>query len=186
MSALIALLERAASGDQTAFDAAYALVYPTLKQIARNAKRRSSNALDAGTTSIVHDACLKLLHSATPHEEAHFYAIAAMAMRQILLDRLRRKMTDKRAVGEMASLDELSQPRDPMPGLPGVDLLALDQVLHRLEAIEPRLVRIVELRCFAELEHAEIGQQLGISERTVRREWRRARAFLWLQLQQAP
>jgi RNA polymerase sigma factor (TIGR02999 family) len=182
---LIELLQRAAAGDRLAFDAAYAQVYPVLKLLARGAKRRAPHARDANTTSIVNDACLKLLHSAAPNDEAHFYAIAATAMRQILIDRARRRLADKRGGNDVTSLDDKGDVVDPLPGLPSVDVLALDQVLTALALIDPRLAKIVELRCFAELQLDEIGRVLEVSERTARREWRRARAFLLLQLEVA-
>jgi len=185
VSGLIELLRRAAAGDREAFDAAYEQVYPTLKQLARAAKRRAAHARDANTTSIVNDACLKLLYRATPNDEAHFYAIAATAMRHILIDRARRRLAEKRGSGDVTSLDDSGDAVDPLPGLPSVDLIALDQALSALDAVDPRLARLVELRCFAELELEEIGRVLGVSERTARREWRRARAFLLLQLDES-
>jgi len=179
---LIPLLQRAAEGDRQAFDAAYAQVYPVLKQLAQGAKRRAGHARDANTTSIVNDACLKLLYRAAPNDTAHFYAIAAKAMRQILIDRARRRLADKRGGDAVVSLEDSSDVADALPGLPSVDLIALDQVLNDLGEIEPRLARLVELHCFAELGLEEIGGVLGVSERTARREWRRARAYLLLQL----
>ena len=182
MSDLMDLLQRAADGDRHAYDAAYAQVYPVLKRLARGQKSRVAPSDDANTTSIVNDACLKLMHSASPKDEAHFFAIAATAMRQILIDRARRRLAEKHGGGEVTSLDGKDELVEGMPGLPNVDVLALDQVLTHLAKIDARLARLVEWRCFAELELAEIGRVMDISERTVRREWRRARAYLLLQL----
>lgn len=183
VSDLIDLLQRAADGDRQAYDAAYAQVYPVLKRLARGQKRRVSPGDEADTTSIVNDACLKLMRSASPNDEAHFYAIAASAMRQILIDRARRRLATKHGAGEVTSLDREHEPPDSMPGLPSVDALALDQVLKQLASVDARLARLVELRCFADLELAEIGRVMDISERTARREWRRARAYLLLHLE---
>ena len=106
-------------------------------------------------------------------------------MRQILIDRARRRLAEKRGGGEVTSLDDKDDAADPLPGLPSVDLLALEQALTALAQVDARLARLVELRCFAELELAEVGRVMGVSERTARREWRRARAFLLLQLADA-
>ena len=177
------LLQRAADGDRHAYDAAYAHVYPVLKRLARGQKRRAAPSDDANTTSIVNDACLKLMHCASPRDEAHFYAIAATAMRQILIDRARRRLAEKHGGGVVTSLDGQDDEAEGMPGLPNVDVLELDQVLSNLAKVDARLARLVEWRCFAELELAEIGRVMAISERTARREWRRARAYLLLHLE---
>jgi RNA polymerase sigma factor (TIGR02999 family) len=182
VSDLIDLLQRAADGDRRAYDAAYAQVYPVLKRLARGQKRRAAPNDDANTTSIVNDACLKLMRSASPKDEAHFYAIAATAMRQILIDRARRRRAEKHGGGEITSLEGRAGVAETVSSLPNVDVLALDQVLTRLAAVDERLARVVEWRCFAELELAEIGRVMEISERTARREWRRARAYLLLHL----
>jgi RNA polymerase sigma factor (TIGR02999 family) len=183
MGDLMALLQQAADGDRRAYDAAYAQVYPVLKRLARGQKRRAAPSDDANTTSIVNDACLRLMHSASPRDEAHFYAIAATAMRQILIDRARRRLADKHGGGAVTSLDGKDELIAGVPDLPHVDVLALDQVLSNLAKVDARLARLVEWRCFAELELAEIGRVMDISERTARREWRRARAYLLLHLE---
>ena len=183
MSDLIDLLQRAADGDRRAYDAAYAQVYPVLKRLARGQKRRAAPSDDANTTSIVNDACLRLMRSASPRDEAQFYAIAASAMRQILIDRARRRLAEKHGGGEVTSLEGREEQAETLPGLPSVDVLELDQVLTRLASVDARLARVVEWRCFAELELAEIGRVMDISERTARREWRRARAWLLLHLE---
>ncbi len=183
MSDLIDLLQRASDGDRRTYDAAYAQVYPVLKRLARGQKRRAAPSDDANTTSIVNDACLKLMHSASPNDEAHFYAIAASAMRQILIDRARRRLTEKHGGGEVTSLEGKEHLAEVISGMPNVDVLALDQVLSQLAKVDARLARLVEWRCFAELELAEIGRVMDISERSARREWRRARAYLLLHLE---
>ncbi len=182
MSDLIELLERAAAGDRKAYDAAYAEVYPVLKRLARGQKRRVGSRDDANTTSIVNDACLRLMRSASPRDEAHFYGIAASAMRQILIDRARRRMAEKRGGGDVTSLDGKEDHAQAVDGLPNVDVLALDQALAGLAEVDARLARVVEWRVFADLDLTEIGRVLGVSERTVRRDWRRARAYLLLHL----
>ena len=183
MSDLIELLERAAEGDRRAYDAAYAQVYPVLKRLARGQKRRAAPGDDADTTSIVNDACLKLMRSASPRDEAHFYAIAASAMRQILIDRARRRLAVKHGGGALTSLEARADVAEARPGLPRIDVLALDQALTELARVDARLAKVVEWRCFAELELVEIGRVMDLSARTVRRDWRRARAFLLLHLE---
>lgn len=183
MSDLIELLQRAADGDRRSYDAAYAQVYPVLKRLARGQKRRVGSRDDANTTSIVNDACLRLMRSASPKDEAHFYGIAASAMRQILIDRARRRLAEKRGGGEVTSLDGKEDLVEAMADLPNVDVLELDQVLTTLGEVDARLAKVVEWHCFADLDLDEIGRLMGTSERTVRRDWRRARAYLLLHLE---
>jgi len=183
VSDLIELLQRAADGDRRAYDAAYAQVYPVLKRLARGQKRRAGSRDDANTTSIVNDACLRLMRSASPKDEAHFYGIAASALRQILIDRARRRLAEKRGGGEVTSLDGKEDLVEAIADLPNVDVLELDQVLTTLGEVDARLAKVVEWHCFADLDFEEIGRLMATSGRTVRRDWRRARAYLLLHLE---
>lgn len=185
MADLIELLKRAAEGDRDAYEQAYTLAYPVLKQLARRQKRAQPGPLEASTTSVVNDACLRLMRGLAVEGEAHFYAIAARAMRQILIDRARERQAAKRGGGAVAvDWDEVADLA--MPGLPPCDMLALDQALGQLAVIDPRLVRVVELHCFAGLELDDVGRLTETSGRTARRDWHRARAFLALNLEGHP
>lgn len=179
-------LARAADGDPSAYDAAYALAYPVLKKLARRQKQAFAGAHVANTTSVVNDACLRLLRGVDARCEAHFYSIAARAMRQILIDQARARLADKRGGGQVHSLDDELVEDVRVAGMPQTDLLALDQALDRLQALDAGLARVVELHCFAGLDMQSIGRIIDASERTARREWRRARAFLVVALSEDP
>jgi RNA polymerase sigma factor (TIGR02999 family) len=185
MSELMALLTRAAAGDREAYDAAYAIAYPALKQLARRQKGAQPGAHVANTTSVVNDACLRLLRGVNAECETHFYAIAARAMRQILIDQARARLAVKRGAGFAPATDSDAIEDIHIPGMSQVDVLALDQALEQLHALDADLSRVVELHCFAGLDMESIGRISGVSERTTRRNWRRARAFLVLRLDEA-
>jgi RNA polymerase sigma factor (TIGR02999 family) len=177
-------LQRWAGGDAGAFDALLPLVYDELRAIARRALAAERAERTLQPTALVHEAWLKLV-GAPPDDldsRAHFFAVAARAMRQVLVDRARRRDAAKRDGGQRVSLSSL-EPPDPQQAL---DLLALDQALDALAALDPRKARIVELRAFAGLEFAEIGTLLGLSRATLDREFRASRAWLYRALGGAP
>ncbi|MBZ0223135.1 MAG: sigma-70 family RNA polymerase sigma factor [Dokdonella sp.] len=168
-----ALLDRCAHGDQDAYDALFGLIYADLRRRARMLSE--GHAATLSTTALVHEAYLSLAgaHLAL-NDKAHFFRIAARAMRRILIDASRRRNADKRGAGlESVTLDPALavQERD-------LDLVALDQALDQLTAIEPRMAQVVELHFYAGLEFVAIAQMLELSERTVARDWRVARALL--------
>lgn len=157
-------------------EALFALVYQELRRIARGQRRLSGAPATLDTTALVHEVYLKL-HAApelSSIDRVHFLSLATRAMRQILVDHARSRGRAKRG-GEyrVVTLHE-------DVGLCGdtVDLVALDDVLARLAQIDPRAGQLVEWRVFGGLEIAEIAQLQGLTERTVFRDWRRARAFL--------
>jgi RNA polymerase sigma factor (TIGR02999 family) len=178
------LLAAARGGDRDAFDRVYALVYGELRRIAHGQLRHGLRDPTLSTTALVHEAYLKLV----PHADApladrqHFFALAARAMRQILVDAARRRQADKRG-GEAArvELDEL----EVAAATRAAEFVALDEALARLESVDERLTRLVELRFFAGLSMAELAELLEVSERTLGRDWRRARAFLQLEMERA-
>ena len=154
----------------------FALVYQELRRIARGQRRASGQPPTLDTTALVHEVYLKL-HAAPEVQSidrAHFLSLATRAMRQILVDHARSRGRVKRG-GEyrVVTLNEDA-------GLSGdtVDLVALDDVLTKLAQIDPRAGQLVEWRVFGGLDIAEIAQLQGLTERTVFRDWRRARAFL--------
>ena len=170
------ILEALASGDEEAADELYAVVYEELRGIARSfmAMERPDHTLQP--TAVVHEAYIRLLGADAPRWEnrGHFFGAAARAMRRILVDHARRKVSLKRG-GERQRVEL----RDPVaPGTKPEDLLDLDQALARLEAKDETMVRVVELRYFAGLTVDETAEVLGVSPRSVNRAWTGARAWL--------
>jgi RNA polymerase sigma factor (TIGR02999 family) len=164
-------------GDPAALDAVVTLVYDELRSLARAQVRRGGPEQSLGATGLVHEVYLKLVdHSRLEvRDRGHFFALAARAMRQVLVDRARRRSAEKRggqAPVEAAS-DDIPAPREPTE-----DLLALDEALARLEGVDPRLVRLVEMRFFAGLSVEDTADALEVSPRTVKRDWQKARAVL--------
>ncbi len=154
----------------------FALVYQELRRIARGQRRASGGAATLDTTALVHEVYLKL-HAAPEVrsiDRVHFLSLATRAMRQILVDHARSRGRVKRG-GEFRAVTLHED-----AGLSGdtLDLVALDSVLERLAQIDPRAGQLVEWRVFGGLEIAEIARLQGLTERTVFRDWRRARAFL--------
>ena len=172
------LLERHRDGDREALNQVIELVYPVLRRIAGNRLRRTPGTL--GITGLVSEAYVKLVDSASSWEHReHFFAVAARAMRQILIDYARARQSLKRG-GDvlLESLDPNAAGWEPAT----IDVLALDEALERLKESAPRLARLVELRFYAGLSAEETAQIMSVSLRTVHRDWRKARALLHLDL----
>lgn len=173
------ILDRIGSGDPAALSAAVSAAYEELKVIAHQQLGRMPSDGTMNTTAVVHEAYLKLAgaRQARFSDRGHFFAVASMAMRQILVDYVRKSRAEKRggdrrqvtlSAQRIASDDEDSRH----------DLLILDEALDRLERLSPRLARVVECRFFGGLTEHETARALGISDRTVRRDWVKARAWL--------
>jgi len=180
------LLSAARGGDRAASDELFASVYRELHRLAHaqlSVRGRPGDTLD--TTALVHEAYLRLAQPAglSADDRAHFFNLAARVMRHVVVDYARKRDAAKRS-GELVRI-EVGGPNEPAAEtdarLTG-DLLALDAALEHLEAESPRLARLVELRFFAGLGFAEIGEVLGYNERTAKRDWRKARAFLLAEL----
>lgn len=171
------LLQALRQGDSGALDRLLPLVYGELRRRAHQQLRRRRPGETLATTALVHEAYLKLSGSAHRNyqDRIHFFAVASRAMRQILVDYARSQAAAKRGAGHRVDLDPdlLADPGR------AEQLLALDDALRELEALDPRLARIVELRFFGGLSVEETGEALDLSPRTVKRDWRRARAFLY-------
>lgn len=180
------LLSAARGGDRAASDALFASVYQELHRLAHvqlAARGRPGDTLD--TTALVHEAYLRLAQPAglSAEDRAHFFNLAARVMRHVVVDYARRRDAAKRS-GEHIRL-EVGGPGEPAAESDArltEDILALDRSLERLEAESPRLARLVELRFFAGLSFTEIGEVQGLTERTAKRDWRKARAFLLAEL----
>src|SRR5262249_40431492 len=133
-----------------------------------------------GTTGLVHEAYLKLVDQTRMqyHDRAHFFAIAARAMRQILVDYARHHRARKRGGGRAANLDAGEGPLDRRAEI----LPARDEALDRLATLDPRLGQVVECRFFGGLSEEETAEVVGVTERTVRRDWIKAKGWLRQQL----
>ncbi|QNN47996.1 sigma-70 family RNA polymerase sigma factor [Thermomonas brevis] len=169
------LLARARAGDDAALGAAYSAVYDELKRAARLQLRRMRD--DFQTTALVHEAYLKLAGGArlAAIDRNHLLALSARAMRQVLVDDARARKADKRGGGQ----DALTLTASLGSGdAAAIEVLALDELLTSLHRLDERAAQIVELRYFGGYEETEIAAMLGITDRTVRRDWRKARAFL--------
>ena len=167
------------------------LVYEELRRLASSYLRRERDAQSMQPTALVHEVYLRLLHDKPMlfQNRAHFCAIAATAMRRILVERARARHALKRGgIAPRVTLDEAlaedtSGARGTTHRQTAVDVLALDQALERLEAIDPARARIVELRYFGGLSVDETAEELGLSPATVKRYWAVARAWLARELQ---
>jgi RNA polymerase sigma factor (TIGR02999 family) len=185
MSEITELLARSAQGDAAAIDAVFAQVYPELRRLAAAQLGRGDNTLTP--TALVHEAYLRLLGASalSLSGRRHFFACAARAMRNIVIDHLRAASADKRGSGiAPVTLDGTADLGIEVPAL-SPQLLDLGEALDALDAISQRQREVVELHFFAGLGYAEIAELHECSERTVIREWQRARAFLHAQLDAA-
>jgi RNA polymerase sigma factor (TIGR02999 family) len=177
------LLRDVAEGSQEAFDRLLPLVYEELRSVAHGRLRaeRSDHTLD--TTGLVHEAWLRLAgqRRVSWQNRSHFFAVASEAMRRILIDYARRRQSGKRG-GRAAHLGLDAAATLAAPELFTADqaeaLLALDAALERLAAFNPQGARIVQYRFFGGMSGDEVARLLGVSERTVRRSWTLARAWL--------
>jgi RNA polymerase sigma factor (TIGR02999 family) len=170
------LLQAHRDGDARALDALIPVLYDDLREIARRQRRRSSSST-LNTTAVVHEAWVKLAQQSqlSINDRGHFLALAARCMRSLLIDHARRWHAQKRGAG-VAALS--LRPEDAIADAEVERLLALDQALEGLGALDARLPRIVECLHFAGLTAEETGTALGIGTRTVERDWARARAWL--------
>jgi RNA polymerase sigma factor (TIGR02999 family) len=179
------LLDAARTGDAGASERLFALVYDDLRQIARR-HVRAAGQRDAGhqATSLVHEAFLRLAKpDGVPFaDRRHFFAVASRAMRQIVIDDLRARQAAKRGAGAVVQGFEGAEEGVAAPDGSPEEALAIDQALGELERAAPRLARVVEWHFFGGLTFAEIGEALGLTERTVLRDWRAARSLLHVRL----
>lgn len=170
-------LDSARGGDRAALDRVLTVLYQELHGMARRQLAgQQGRTLDA--TSLVHESYLKLLGSrggARFEDRAHFFAYAASAMRSVVVDYARNRMARKRG-GDLKRVDI---PENSSSGIRmDEDLLALDVALEKLQALDPHLARVVELRYFAGLTEQQIAELSQRSERSIRRDWQKARLFL--------
>ena len=168
-------------GDAGARDAVFERMYAQLKRIAVGTLRSQAGQDTFEPTALLNDALMKFLGERAPcaSNREHFASIAARAMRQVLVDRSRSRLADKRGAGERAlSLDAVQH----MPAVAPAALLGFDRVLEELALLDPQAAEVVQLRVFTGLTIDETAQALGIHASAVNREWAHARAWLRDQL----
>ena len=175
------LLQQGSGGEEGALSSLLPIVYDDLRAIAHQRLRGERTGHTLNTTALVHEAYVRLVDQTRVQwrDRAHFFGVAAEAMRRILVDYARRRGARKRGAGlaplaldevEIAVVDRAEQ------------LLALDDALDRLEALDERLARVVVYRFFGGLSEDEIAEVIGVTPRTVRRDWVKARGWLYREL----
>jgi RNA polymerase sigma-70 factor (ECF subfamily) len=174
------LLARIRSGDAAATDRLIELVYPELRALAGALMKAEARAITLQPTALVHEAYMRLVGSMDEVEwagRAHFMAVAARSMRQVLVDQARRRNSDKRGSGDVTlCLDDIAGVRSTRES--ALDVVVLDDVLTRLEDLSERQARVAELKAFAGMTSEEIAHVLDVSVRTVDGNWYVAKAFL--------
>jgi RNA polymerase sigma-70 factor (ECF subfamily) len=178
------LLAAWSKGDQDALNKIMPLVYAELHRIARRAWRQHQQNNTLQPTALINEAYLKLANAdnASFQDRCHFFAVASTAMRQILVNHARSRLSEKRggARGNV-SLDEMQ----PAVHQEAAEIVALHEALDALQAVDPRKSRVVEMRYFGGLSIEETAEALGISIATVNRDWRLARSWLIREMNRA-
>jgi RNA polymerase sigma factor (TIGR02999 family) len=177
---LTELLHLAARGERGALDSVFTALYPDLRRIAHARLRAQNGIAHLDTTSLVHESFLRLVDAAqlALADRKHFFTYAAKTMRNIIVGFAREQFAQRRGGGwrtlqlDPALAGHLSAAND------GPSLIAINDALTALESIDPTLAQVVEMRYFAGYSEVEIADLTGSSERTVRRQWEKARAFL--------
>ncbi len=182
MSDLDELIRDASTGDRTARDALFAAAYPELRKLARSRLRDGGRNSVLGTTALVHESYLRILKVGQLRVEDRraFFAYAAKAMRSVVIDSVRERQAERRG-GDLEQLTLDTQTANDIPA-GETEILAVHEALLALEQAEPRLARVVEMRYFGGHSEAEIAETLGVNERTVRRDWDKARLLLMASL----
>ena len=183
------LLARARAGDSSAFDKVYSAIYDELRRLARARRRKQFSVGDTlNTTALVHETYLKLCKVPHPSftDREHFLAVAATAMRQILVDGARRRLRAKRGGGvqhepiDEGFVDDVAVVRD------ATTVLMIHDALNELRQSNPRLEKVIEYRFFGGMTEKEAATALDLTERPIRRDWVKARAWLRLHLEGPP
>jgi len=182
MSDITLLLRAAQGGDAEATDQVVSLLYAELRKLARARLRQSGELSQLDATGLVHESYLRLQSAGAPSfaDRGHFLAYAARVMHSVVIDLVRAREAQRRG-GDVVHLTmntavaELAPQRDE-------EILRVHEALDELAQMEPRLAQVVEMRYFGGLLEAEIAEALGVTERTVQRDWQKARLFLSLAL----
>jgi RNA polymerase sigma factor (TIGR02999 family) len=182
MGELTGLLAAVRAGDRGAVDGLVAATYRELHALARQRLARASTITLLDTTALVHECYLRLLKvgELAATDRSHFLNYAARAMRSIIVDFARQRLAERRG-GDALAVTLDSQVEDP-GAASAAEVVRLSEALDELERIDPRLARVVELKYFVGLGHDEIAAALEVNERTVRRDWDKARAILFAAL----
>jgi RNA polymerase sigma factor (TIGR02999 family) len=171
-------IEQARAGDRPALDNLFNAMYPELRRIAHARLARNVRDTLLDTTALVHECYLKFLNSdrLRAEDRAHFVAYSATVMRSIVVDTLRARMRDRRG-GDAQHLAIDTEMESSLPA-PEAEVLDVDNALRELAVQEPRLAQVVEMRYFGGMKETEIAAALGVTDRTVRRDWEKARLLL--------
>jgi RNA polymerase sigma factor (TIGR02999 family) len=179
------LLLRAGAGEPGAVDGMFPLVYDELRRIAHRHLTRESTGRTLSTTELVHESYLKLIDQTRVEWKgrAHFLGVAAIAMRRILVDRARGRRRLKRGgANSPVPLESIDLSADDRADL----VVALDEALDRLRELDSRQARVVECRFFGGMTEEETAEALGVGLRTARRDWAKARSWLYTELYDEP
>lgn len=171
------LLRAAGTGDTAAADRVVALLYDELRRLAHSRMRRAGEFTLLDTTALVHESYLRLRGSGDFADRHHFLSYAARAMHTVVLDLVRARKAQRRG-GEFERVTLNTGLVDGQAAGGDDEILRVHEALNELKAAEPRLAQIVELRYFGGLRETEIAELLGVTERTVQRDWQKARLFL--------
>ena len=182
MSEITELLHRVNAGDEAARDALFAVLYQDLRKLARSRLRQSEPITLLNTTSLVHESYLRLLNARELEfaDRGKFFAYAATVMRSIIVDEVRKRHAERRG----GSAEHVELDTGAADGLAQEDeqIVRVHEALDELSALDPRLARVVEMRYFAGLGEVDIAAALGVTDRTVRRDWDKARTLLFAAL----
>ena len=176
------ILQEWGAGTDDAHERLMPLVYAELRRLARHYLRKERSGHTLQPTALVHEAYLKLIDQTRVswQNRAHFYGVAAQLMRRILVDHARAASAEKR--GGDATRFALDEAHFQLRQQKSVDLIALDEILRRLARLDPRKSRVVEMRFFGGLREDEIAECLGVSTKTVTRDWKMAKLWLYSEL----
>ena len=178
------LLRQATAGDREALDQVFESLYPDLRRVARSRLHQQGRPESLNTTSLVHESFVRLAGAASLRIEdrGHFFAYAAKTMRHVIIDSAREHLAECRGGGaEHLTLGGTAALQVPDTSS-SEDLLRVNDALKDLEAIDPELAELVEMRYFGGYSEVEIAELMGVTERTVRRRWDKARAWLFVAL----
>ncbi|HEV7715219.1 MAG TPA: ECF-type sigma factor [Steroidobacteraceae bacterium] len=183
MGDLTRLLEAVRAGDAGAVDEVFALTYRELHELAHQRLRRASPITVLDTTSLVHECYLRLvrLGQLNTHDRSHFLGYAARVMRSIVVDSVRQRLAQRRGGDELHVTLGTDVPD--VAAVSEEQIVRVDEALQQLATLDARLVQVVEMRYFAGLTAEEIAEALGVTPRTIRRDWEKARLLLFAALQ---
>lgn len=178
MSEVTLLIRRAQQGDREAAQRAFALLYADLRMLARRRLSHGRRNAVLETTELVNEAYLRLTRAGSirAHDRAGYLAYASRAMRSVIVDLVRARLSARRGGGancltlDTSVSDQVASGED--------EIIRVHEALEELAAVDARVVRVVEMRYFAGLSEAEVAAALGVTERTVRRDWEKARILL--------